>query len=80
MNRTDFVPVFVYNDKLRNIVRNQLKRLDRVRIEGNLRHKVCIDESGKKHYNGYIEATQIAKIISLRQILTQTEIFNQNEI
>lgn len=81
VDRTDFVPVFVYNETLRNIVRNQLKCLDRVRIEGVLRHKVCIDETGKKQYKGYIVATKIAKVISLRQIVTQTEInYSQNGI
>lgn len=80
VDRTDFVSVFVYNQSLRNIVRNQLRRLDRVRIEGVLKHKVCIDETGKKQYKGYIEATKIAKVTSLRQIVAQTEIYSQNEI
>lgn len=77
VDQTDFVPVFVYNDQLRSIVRNQLKRLDRVRIEGVLRHKVRIDETGKKQYQGYIEAMQIAKVISLNKIVAQ---FSHNEI
>lgn len=80
VDQTDFVPVFVYNDTLRNIVRNQLKRLDRVRIEGVLRHKACIDEAGRKQYQGYVEATKIAKFISLNQMLAQTKRFSHNEI
>lgn len=74
------MPVFVYNDTLRNIVRNQLKRLDRVRIEGVLRHKVRVDEAGRKQYQGYVEATQIAKVISLNKIAAQTKLFSHNVI
>lgn len=78
--RTDFVPIFVYDNALRNIVRSQLKRFDRVRIEGVLRNKSCIDESGKKQYAGYIECYNIAKVIPLRQIMAKTEISSHNEI
>lgn len=80
VERTDFIPVFVYNETLRNIVRNQLKRLDRVRIEGALRHKACIDINGKKQYKGYIEATKIAKVISMKQIVAKTTLYSQNTI
>lgn len=73
-DRTDFITVFVYNEPLRNIVRNQLQRLDRVRVEGVLKYKACIDESGKKRYKGYVNATKIAKVISLRQMLAQEKI------
>lgn len=65
-SRTDFMSVFVYNDVLRNIVRHQFKRLDRVRVEGTLKYKTCIDENGKKRFKGHIEATKIAKLIPLR--------------
>lgn len=66
--RTDFIPVFVYNETLRNIVRNQLQRLDRVRIDGQLKYKACLDEKGKKQYKGYILANRIAKLIKLRDV------------
>lgn len=80
MDRTNFIPVFIYNETLRNIVRNQLKRLDRVRVEGILRHKACLDANGKKQYKGYIEATKIAKVISFKQIVEQTSANSQNSV
>lgn len=71
--QTDFIPVFIYNDTLRNIVRNTLRRLDYVRVEGELKYKACIDITGKKQYKGYILANRIAKLMKLRQIVEKTE-------
>lgn len=65
--QTDFLTVFVYDDMLRNIVRNNFKRLDRVRVEGALKYKSCIDNRGKRQYKGYIEANKIAKLTTLHQ-------------
>ncbi|XP_055305507.1 uncharacterized protein LOC129570105 [Sitodiplosis mosellana] len=67
--QTDFITVFAYNESLRNIVRTQLKRLDRVRVEGTLKYKACIDSAGKKQYKCYIEANKIAKLITLRPMI-----------
>lgn len=77
VDRTDFVSVFVYNETLCNIVRNQLKRLDRVRIEGVLKYKACVDDTGKKRYKGFVVATKISKVIPLRQIEVQSNIYRQ---
>lgn len=75
------MPVFVYNDTLRNIVRNQLKRLDRVRIEGVLKYKACIDDMGKKQYKGYILANRIAKLMKLRQtVYTEAQLLEKRVI
>lgn len=63
--RTDFIPVFIYNDNLRNIVRYQLKRLDRVRVEGTLKYKSCINQNGKKQYKGFVVARRIDKLMNL---------------
>lgn len=66
VEETDFIPVFAYNESLRNIIRTQLKRLDRVRVEGFLKYKTCVDNKGKKQYKCYIEANKIAKLLTFR--------------
>lgn len=76
--KTDFVPVFVYNENLRNIVRNQMNKLDQVRVEGNLKYKVCIDHEGRKRYKGYIEATNVAKLLSFR-LATENQMESKQE-
>lgn len=63
---TDFIPVFVYDETLRNIVRT-LKRLDQIRVEGQLKYKPCVDCTGKKQFKGYINANKIAKLATFRQ-------------
>lgn len=67
--QTDFVNIFVYDETLRNIVRNQLNKSDRVRVEGQLKQKVCVDDKGNKRYMGYIEATKIAKLVTFRRAI-----------
>lgn len=69
--QTDFIQVFAYNETLRNILKTQLKRLDRVRVEGVLKHKSCVDNTGKRQYKGYIEAHKIAKLINLREVANE---------
>lgn len=76
--KTDFVPVFVYNKNLRNIVQNQMNKLDQVRVEGHLKYKVCIDHGGRKRYKGYIEATNIAKLLSFRSV-TENQMESKKE-
>lgn len=79
--QTDFISVFVYDDTLRNIVRNQLKRLDRVRVEGVLKYKACIDDTGKKQYQGYILANRIAKLMKLQRIVdTEAQLLKEQAI
>lgn len=68
VKHTDFLPVFVYDKHLREIVQSQLKRLDRVRVEGMLKYKVDADSFGKKRYRGYILATCIAKMINFNEV------------
>lgn len=68
VERTDFLPVFVYDKDLREIVQSQLKRLNRVRVEGIIKYKVDADHLGKKRYRGYILATRIAKMINFNEV------------
>lgn len=66
--QTDFIPVFVYDETLRNIVRT-LNRLDQIRVEGQLKYKPVVDSTGKKQFKGYINANKIAKLTTFRKII-----------
>ncbi|XP_031640708.1 uncharacterized protein LOC116352336 [Contarinia nasturtii] len=68
VDKTDLISIFAYNDVLRNILKRQLNRLDRVRVEGILKYKPCIDSQGKKKYKGYIKAERIIKLITFNDI------------
>lgn len=64
---TDIISIFAYDDLLRHICRKQLKRLDRVRIEGHIKYKIRVDDTNKKRYGGYIHATRITKLMSIQK-------------
>lgn len=68
VEKVDFIPIFVYDDQLREYVRDHLKRLDRVRIEGEMKQKWAIDEFGKRKSSGYIKANRINKMVSLHKV------------
>lgn len=68
MQHVDFIPIYVYDSELRDYVRNNLKRLDRVRIEGILKNKPKTDDKGKKRMMGYIQAHSIKKMLPLHAV------------
>lgn len=63
----NFIKIFVMDEALRQYVRNHLKRLDRVRIEGILKYKTQLDDMGRKKHFGYVSATKIIKMCSAQQ-------------
>lgn len=65
----DFIPIFVYEEELRNYVRNHLKRLDCVRVEGVLKYRKEINAEGKQLKGGYISAKKIIKVVSAHELL-----------
>lgn len=64
----DFISIFVYNNDLRQYVRNNLKRLDFVRVEGMLKNKPKLTNDGKYQQEGYIVANKINKIVSVHKL------------
>lgn len=65
----DFIPIFVYDDELRNYVRNYLKRLDCVRVEGVLKYRNEMNAEGKQWKSGYISANKIIKVVSAHKLV-----------
>lgn len=65
----DFIPIFVYDEELRNYVRNNLERLDCVRVEGVLKYKNEKNEEGKPWKGGYISTKKIVKMVSAHKLV-----------
>lgn len=65
----DFIPIFVYDEELRNYVRNHLKRLDCVRVEGVFKYRTEINAEGKQWKGGYISANKINKVVSAHELV-----------
>lgn len=64
----DFISTFVYDNDLRQYIRNHLKSLDFVRIEGILKNKPKLTYEGKYQQEGYIVANKINKIVSVHKL------------
>lgn len=62
---TAFLSVFAYGDYAKEYVRQNLNRLDHVRVTGPLGYKATMDDKGRRKYIGYIRADRICKIIPL---------------
>lgn len=65
----DFLPIFVYDKELREYVRNNLKRLDRVRVDGYLKTKNKKDDQGIVRKTSYIEAFRLNKMVSIHRVV-----------
>lgn len=59
---SQFHKVFVYDDQLREYVRDNLQKKDRVFVNGSLRHLTHTDDEGRRKYSAYIVANSIHKI------------------
>lgn len=66
----DFIPIFVYDEELRNYVRNHLKRLDCVRVEGVFKYRNEMNAEGKQWKGGYISANKIVKVVSAHKLVS----------
>lgn len=64
----DFMSIFVYDNDLRQYVRNHLRKLDFVRVEGALKNKPKLSNEGKYEQEGYIVANKINKIVSVHKL------------
>lgn len=60
--------VYVHDRNLINYVKENLKRRDRVFLNGFLNYKPEIDQDGKKAFSGFVEATNILKIDRFSEI------------
>lgn len=60
--KREFYDVYVHDRNLINYIKENLKRRDRVFVNGFLNHKPETDQDGKKAFSGFIEATNILKI------------------
>lgn len=59
---SQFHSVFVYEEDLREFVRTQLQKRDRVLVSGTVLHKTHTDAEGKRKYSGVIVANSIHKV------------------
>lgn len=74
----DFLSTFVYDNDLRQYVRNHLKSLDFVRVEGILKNKPKLSNEGKYQQEGYIVANKINKVVSLHRLEKKLNQITQN--
>lgn len=61
-NRCNFHVIFVFDQNLREFVRNNLEKNDRIYVRGSL-SSTHIDTNGNRSQSGYIVAQSIQKII-----------------
>lgn len=67
----------MYDNDLRQYVRNHLRKLDFVRVEGALKNKPKLSNEGKYEQEGYIVANKINKIVSVHKLANnQAELAN----
>lgn len=60
--KTEFLNIYVHDNELIKITKNNLQKRDRVFIRGFLSHKPDTDQKGQKTFSGNIEATNILKV------------------
>lgn len=58
---TEFLPVYVHDKNLIQLLQDSVKRMDRVVVKGILNNKADKDSNGKVKHDGYIEATHILR-------------------
>lgn len=71
-----FHRVFVYDEALREFVRNKLTKTDRIAITGKIAHMTNTSADGKKMYSSFIVADNIYRVA--RRNVQATE-DNQNK-
>lgn len=59
---TSFHRLFVYDEPLRLYIKNNLKKTDRVLVNGRIGHMTYTSADGKKMYSGFIVADEIHKV------------------
>lgn len=69
--------MFVYDQELREYVRNELQTKDRVLLNGRIGHMTDTGNDGKKIYSGFLVVNDIYKIA--RRTSTRTEINDSKE-
>lgn len=57
-----FHRVFAYNDEVRQYINENLKKRDRVLVQGQIRHQTHTEPDGKRLYSGYIAVDSVFKI------------------
>lgn len=62
MEKTTFLNVYIHDQDLIKVTKNDLQRRDRVFISGILSNKADTDQNGQKKFSGHIEATNILKV------------------
>lgn len=72
-SHVDFIPIFVYDNDLRQYVRNHLKRLDFIRVEGSLKYKTTLNNKEKYMREGYIVPKKIMKVVSVHKLAENKE-------
>lgn len=60
--KTQFARIYVHDENLVQLVKNNLQKRDRVFLNGFLSTKPDTDENGQKKFSGHIEATNILKV------------------
>lgn len=60
--KTSFLNIYVHDDDLIKITKENLQKRDRVFISGILSSKADTDQNGQRKYSGHIEATNILKV------------------
>lgn len=58
----------MYDNDLRQYIRNHLKSLDVVRVEGTLKSKSKLSNEGKYQQEGYIVANKINKVVTVHKL------------
>lgn len=72
--KLSFFNIFVHDRNLINYAKENLRKKDRIFVNGFLSYKPETDQTGAKAYGGYIEASNILKIERF------SEISNENPI
>lgn len=72
--KREFYNVFIHDPNLINYAKENLKRKDRVFVNGFLNYKSELDQDGKKQVNGYVEATNIFKIDRFSELSSENPV------
>lgn len=75
---TSFHRVFIYESALREYIQNNLKKSDRILLNGKIGHMTSTGPDGKKVYSGFIVADNLYRIA--RRTTSQSESNESTEI
>lgn len=62
LEKTQYVRIYVHDQNLKQLLKENFQKGDRVFLNGFLNSKPEVDQSGQKKYGGFVEATNILKV------------------